>query len=234
MKRVLRVYAIADIHSPDVFEMPKLDPEIFDVVLTLGDIDEGTLDYISHMSQNIPAFGIPGGHDDILPLGVNDLHRKVVTVNGIRIGGFGSAPKYKEQSFHYSSKQVAVKMLEMPKVDVFITHTPPLSTSMEEDPLHKGFDAFDRYIKRCRPRYMIHGHLERNYVARVYQTEVHGIAWKRPLMLSFEKERYPSDNHDPKNIGLFSRFLSVRNFFNRGRLGVSRSIHSSSQRRFYE
>ena len=41
----LRIYAVADIHSPDSFRMAQLSPESCDLVLTLGDIDEGTLDY---------------------------------------------------------------------------------------------------------------------------------------------------------------------------------------------
>jgi hypothetical protein len=197
MERILRAYVITDIHSPDAFEMPELDPQIYDVVLTLGDIDENTLDYIAHMSHRIPKFGVPGGHDKILPCGVCDLHGKVVTVKGIRIGGFGGSPKYKDQLFHYSGIQVSLQMLGMPEVDVLITHTPPLATSEQEDYIHRGFRAFDRYLKRYTPSYMIHGHLERNYTARVFQTTVYGICRRRPLKLTFEKESYPPDNHEP-------------------------------------
>jgi predicted phosphodiesterase len=198
MKRTLKVYAIADIHSPDAFSMPELDPDQFDVVVTLGDIGEDTLDYISYMSRRVPQFGVPGGHDRLLPLGVGDLHGKVVTVKGIRIGGFGGAPKYADRPFHYDEREVTKQMRRMPPVDLLVTHTPPLATSMDKDPLHRGYRAFDHYIQRCTPLYLVHGHLEQNYKAQVQHTTVYGISFRRPLSLCFDKEIYPHDNHKPK------------------------------------
>jgi len=213
MKRTLRVFVIADVHSPDTFSMPELDPDQFDVVFTLGDINEATLDYVSYMSRRVPQYGVPGGHDPLAPRGVRDLHCKVVTVNGIRIGGFGGAPKYKDQRFHFTEKEVAKHMKRMPPVDLFITHTPPLATSMNEDPLHRGFSAFDEYIKRCAPRYWFHGHLERHYKARVHQTIVYGIAWRRPLSLCFNKQFYPPDNTEPRRELFIHRLSWIRRFF---------------------
>ena len=58
--RQLRIYAIADIHSPDSFRMSQLSPDNYDLILTLGDIDEGTLDYIGYMTHGIPWLGVPG------------------------------------------------------------------------------------------------------------------------------------------------------------------------------
>jgi hypothetical protein len=217
MNRTLRVYAIADIHSPDAFSMPELDPDQFDVVLTLGDIEEATLDYIAHMSRWIPQFGVPGGHDLSLPHGVCNLHGKVVTVKGIRIGGVGGAPKYKDQPFHYQEMDVAKQMWRMPPVDLLITHTPPLATSMDEDHLHRGFRAFDRYLQRCSPHYLLHGHLERNYKATVHNTTVYGISFRRPLSLCFDKDRYPPDNHKPRRTLFPSPFFWIRCLSNRRR-----------------
>jgi Icc-related predicted phosphoesterase len=206
VKRTLRVYAIADIHSPDAFSMPELDPDQFDVVVTLGDIRQDTLDYISFMSRQVPQFGVPGGHDRSLPLGVNDLHGKVVTVKGVRIGGFGGAPKYEDRPFHYDERKVAKGMRRMPPVDLLITHTPPLATSTDKDRLHRGYQAFDRYIQRCTPFYLIHGHLEQYYKAQVQHTTVYGISLRRPLSLCFDKDFYPPDDHEPKRA--FSLFPS--------------------------
>lgn len=228
MKRMLRVYAIADVHSPDAFEMPELDPDLFDVVLTLGDIEEATLDYISHMSRWIPQYGVPGGHDLCAPNGVDNLHGMSVTVNGIRIGGYGGAPKYKERPFHFTEREVAKQMKRMPPVDLLITHTPPLATSMGEDPLHQGFRAFDHYIQRCAPRYMLHGHLERNYKAKVHQTIVYGISWRRPLSLSFDKGSYPPDNHKPQRMSFLSLYLWIKCFLIRRRMDETQSAHNSS------
>jgi hypothetical protein len=228
MKRTLRVYAIADVHSPDAFNMPELDPDQFDVVLTLGDIKEDTLDYISYMSRWIPQYGVPGGHDRSLPHGVNNLHGQVVTVKGIRIGGFGGSPKYKERPFHFTERNVAKQMRRMPPVDLLVTHTPPLATSLDEDHIHQGFRAFDHYIQRCAPDYMIHGHLERYYKAKVHQTTVYGITWQRPLLLSFDNESYPPDNYKPRRDSFLSLTLWIRCFLHRSRRNRAQSdCHSS-------
>jgi predicted phosphodiesterase len=217
MMRTLKVYAITDVHSPDAFNMPELDPDQFDVVVTLGDIEEATLDYISYMSRWIPQYGVPGGHDRSLPRGVCDLHGKVVTVKGIRIGGFGGAPKYKDRPFHYQEREVARQMKRMPPVDLLITHTPPLATSKDKDPLHKGFQAFDDYIQRCRPCYLLHGHLERNYKAKIHQTTIYGISLRRPLTLCFDKDSYPADNREPRRISVLSTISWIRYLLNRRR-----------------
>ena len=185
--RTLRVYAVADVHAWDSFHMPELSPDDYDVVLTLGDIQEETLDRIWWMGRGIPhQYGVPGNHDPEDPAGLDNLHCRVVTVQGFRIGGFGGSLKYKEHPNHYTEREVAKRMKKMPPVDIFISHAPPRATSLKEDRIHRGFEAFDDYIVRCAPRYWLHGHLDEDYTAQVGATTVRGVFHARPLVLSFE------------------------------------------------
>lgn len=179
------IFAVADIHSPDNFNMPELKPEEFDLLLTLGDISENTLDFILFMAIKIQGYGILGNHDPQNMPGLNDIHCKVVEFKGIKIGGFGGAQKYKDHPNHYTDKMVAKSIMKMSAVDIFISHSPPYATSMKEDRVHQGFKAFDEYIEKRSPKYWIHGHLEQNYEMVIGKTKVIGIADKRSLILEF-------------------------------------------------
>lgn len=56
----MRIFAIADIHSPDYFTMPGMAGRGFDLVVTLGDIGVDTLDYILFQSRGVPCVGVLG------------------------------------------------------------------------------------------------------------------------------------------------------------------------------
>jgi Icc-related predicted phosphoesterase len=43
-------------------------------------------------------------------------------------------------------------------LDILVTHAPPRGIHDAEDPAHVGFAAFNRFIARFRPRYLLHGH----------------------------------------------------------------------------
>lgn len=165
--------------------MPQISPADFDLVLTLGDISEGVLDYILFMARQVPVYGVPGNHDPCDIPGLSSLHRKVIDFKGIRIGGFGGAKKYKEAPYNFTDREVSGLIRRMPMADLFISHAPPLLTSQAEDRVHKGFRAFDNYIRMHGPRYWIHGHLGKRTRATIDHTTVIGICEREPLILEF-------------------------------------------------
>ncbi|HVQ63275.1 MAG TPA: metallophosphoesterase [Terriglobia bacterium] len=188
----LRIYAIADIHSPDSFRMTQLSPDTYDLVLTLGDIDEGTLDYIGYMSHGIPWLGVPGNHDPAQEIGFENLHARSIAFHGWRLGGCGGGPRYKKDTpNHYTERQIAKFLRKMPPVDLFISHAPPPSAATNgglvspTDYIHRGFDAFDAYLHAARPCFWLHGHLSRRYTCTVEGTKVMGICGAQPLILDF-------------------------------------------------
>jgi Icc-related predicted phosphoesterase len=163
--------------------MPELHPDEYDVVLTLGDIDPQTMDYILFMGRALPSYGVLGNHDPAEIPGLNNIHGKVIEYLGVKIGGFGGGPKYTDGPNQYQDKFVRAKIKKLPPVDIFISHAPPLLTSQNEDRVHRGFQAFDWYINKHRPQYWLHAHLERNSRTRHDDTEIIGIIGRFPLKL---------------------------------------------------
>ena len=46
-------------------------------------------------------------------------------------------------------------------LDILITHAPPYGIHDEVDVCHLGFQALLTFMKRFRPRYLLHGHVHR-------------------------------------------------------------------------
>lgn len=44
-------------------------------------------------------------------------------------------------------------------LDIFLTHAPPRHIHDKEDACHQGFNAFNFFIKKFSPTYLIHGHI---------------------------------------------------------------------------
>lgn len=189
MKKTLRIYALSDIHSPADFYMPEIDPDQFDLVLTLGDIEDATLDYILQMSKRVPCYGVPGNHDSPHLPGLNNLHGKAISINGIRIAGIGGARKYKDHPHHYTDLQMKMMMKLVPPADLIISHAPPLATSTKEDRIHQGFSSFDHYIEKHQPQVWLHGHTGKKFTGSHKNTKIFGVSIKRPLTLEFDLSR---------------------------------------------
>ena len=44
-------------------------------------------------------------------------------------------------------------------VDILVTHAAPLGIGDKPDPCHVGFNVFLWFMRRFRPRYLLHGHI---------------------------------------------------------------------------
>ncbi len=44
-------------------------------------------------------------------------------------------------------------------LDIFLTHATPYNVHDHKDPCHVGFKAFNWFIKKFKPAYMVHGHI---------------------------------------------------------------------------
>lgn len=44
-------------------------------------------------------------------------------------------------------------------LDIFLTHATPRHVHDHEDPCHKGFKCFNKFVKKYKPIYMVHGHI---------------------------------------------------------------------------
>jgi Icc-related predicted phosphoesterase len=95
----------------------------------------------------------------------------MVEEQGLILAGLGGSVRYRPDGDHqYTQAEMRRRTLAlMPRLwinrirygralDLFITHSPPKGIHDGVDPAHVGFAAFNRFIERFQPRYLLHGH----------------------------------------------------------------------------
>ncbi len=181
----MRILAISDqvveqIYSPTVTE------RFGDVSLVVGcgDLPYYYLEYVVSM-LNVPLIHVPGNHDlpphlslDADPAqcthiarGSGNIDRRVVREQGLIFAGMGGSIRYRPDGVNqHTQMEMAVQMAGLtPRLlwnrvrwgrflDVLVTHSPPLGIHDGTDPAHVGFQSFNRFIRRYRPRFLLHGH----------------------------------------------------------------------------
>lgn len=97
---------------------------------------------------------------------------RIVDVAGLRIAGLGGCLRYNDGPNQYSNRQqarrgrrLAGRALTRPardgrRVDILLTHAPPLGVGDEPDPAHQGFSALAPLVARLRPVLLLHGHVQ--------------------------------------------------------------------------
>ncbi|MBI2001961.1 MAG: metallophosphoesterase [candidate division NC10 bacterium] len=155
-----------------------------DLVVGCGDLPDYYLDYIVSM-LNVPLTLVPGNHDlptpspdaegegegGGTPRACGNIDGMVVEERGLLLAGLGGSIRYRPDGVHqYTQGGMARRILALaPRLwwnrlrygrflDILVTHAPPRGIHDAEDPAHVGFEAFNRFIARYRPRYLLHGH----------------------------------------------------------------------------
>ncbi len=215
----LRIFAVADIHSPDSFVMPRLTPEDYDLLVTLGDIDIDTLDYIWAMASGVPWVGVLGNHDNdasdvcFLP----SVHGCSMDIHGVRVSGCGGAPRYKKAPNHYTEREVKKVLRRVPGADLFLSHAPPpaavykAQVAAGRGRIHRGFDAFDHYLWATQPQFWLHGHLSSRYSTSIGKTTVVGVSGAQSLVLDFIRRPATTPAQWPRKLLDFLPEIWARN-----------------------
>ena len=96
---------------------------------------------------------------------------RVKRIKGIIIAGLGGCPVYNRGPNQFSELSMTLRILRLiPRLilnriflarhlDVFLTHAPPYCINDRADQCHRGFKAFIWFVRRFKPRYMVHGHV---------------------------------------------------------------------------
>jgi Icc-related predicted phosphoesterase len=182
-----RILAIAD-EVDEALYTDKLMGLRPDVVVSCGDLPFDYLEFIVSR-LNVPLVYVPGNHDPDLrtpdttgtmlrsvaplpgPQGCDNADGRVVDAAGLRIAGLGGSMRYKPGPHQYSDAEMRRRALSLEvriklnlsraarRVDVLITHAPPLGWGGQDDLAHRGFAAFVRLVKVLAPSVLIHGHV---------------------------------------------------------------------------
>lgn len=155
-----------------------------DLVVGCGDLPYYYLEYIVSM-LNVPLVHVPGNHDlppsafqpddpggcTHIAEGCGNIDGVVMEEQGLLLAGLGGSIRYRPDGVHqYTQGEMARRIMSLtPRLwlnrlrhgrflDILVTHSPPRGIHDAEDPAHVGFEAFNRFMARFRPRYLLHGH----------------------------------------------------------------------------
>jgi uncharacterized protein len=184
---VTRILAIADEVDEGLYT-DKLARYRADLVVSCGDLPFDYLEYVVSR-LDVPLVYVPGNHDPEVrsadptwaplrteslqpgPQGCENADGRVVVAAGLRIAGLGGSMRYKPGPNQYTDAGMRWRALSLEmrirlnpargarKLDLLLTHAPPLGWGAPDDLAHRGFAAFVRLVKDLTPRLLIHGHV---------------------------------------------------------------------------
>lgn len=167
----MKILCVADVVIKELLDSSEGSPAVddIDLILGCGDLPPEYLSSLRH-KYDVPLYYILGNHDIRFdtqpPVGCLHIDRKIVTAGKIKIAGFSGSRWYNGNSNQYTEKQMGRHIGKMRfslwrngGVDLVVTHAPPRFIHDAEDPCHKGFRAFRKFIDKYQPSYFVHGHI---------------------------------------------------------------------------
>ena len=174
----MKILAISDEECPalwDFYTPGRLDG--YDLILSCGDLNAKYLSFLVTMAK-CPVLYVHGNHDvnydQVPPEGCDCIDGDLVTVKGLRIMGLGGSMmysggphQYTEQQMERRIRRMKLKLMRTGGVDIILTHAPARGYGDQEDPAHRGFEAFFPLLDKYRPQYLIHGHVHKRYSSKM-------------------------------------------------------------------
>ena len=179
----MRILAVSDIESKSLYDFFSPDKvEGVELIIGCGDLREEYLEFLVTM-MNVPLLYIHGNHDDHFkrePEGCVCIDDKFYEYKGIRFVGLGGSFRYRDGKYMYTEGEMKRRIFKlMPKLhfhkgfDVLVTHCPARHLNDFDTITHRGFDCFNKLLEKYRPKLFMHGHIHRNYGARIPQKSEH-------------------------------------------------------------
>ncbi|GHV58062.1 metallophosphoesterase [Spirochaetia bacterium] len=115
--------------------------------------------------------------------GAVHVHGRVVHENGLIIAGLGGSMRYNHGENQFTEFQMKMQILRLVPallfnrifrgryLDILLTHASPKGIHDKQDKCHWGFESFLWFMKKFRPRYLIHGHIHLYDLADVRLTQ---------------------------------------------------------------
>lgn len=154
-----------------------------DLVLGCGDLPFYYLEFVVTMLGG-PLFYVIGNHANAVrkryapreewqyPGGCVNIDERVVRHRKLLIAGLEGSMRYNTNPyFQYTEREMNLKIWRLVPalllnrlrygryLDILVTHAPPYGIHDRSDPCHTGFRVFRSFMKRFRPRYLVHGHV---------------------------------------------------------------------------
>lgn len=161
---------ITDTHNCLTYEEleEKTKGKKFDACLLLGDLSDEDLYIIKNEIKNIPIYGVLGNHygwDLYDKYNIENIHGKVIEINGIRIAGIQGGLKYKNANTALYTDQESVEIAKkIEPADILISHDSPKHFHGKDDFAHSGLKGITYYCKKNKVPLNIHGHHHRHRI----------------------------------------------------------------------
>ena len=172
MVRTLRILAAVDLHDRPEAILPALAEESPDVILLAGDLTTaGDLDdakSILEFFEDYPTLFVPGNMDppELLKVerlgSAENVHGRVVTVEGLRVGGIGGSNQGPFSTPIELSEDEIWRILDgLGEIDILLSHPPPHGTSLDIPRMggHVGSTSVRKFIEERQPLACICGHI---------------------------------------------------------------------------
>lgn len=208
----MKVLAVSDQVEKNL-TVPSVRDRMADVELIIGcgDLPYEYLEFLLTI-LNVPLVYVPGNHDPVynasLPSTKTEggifLDGKQQRVKNLWTAGLGGSIRYRPEGVNqYSQTEMYARMARLlpgviwnrlngHRLDILVTHSPPLGVHDDDDPAHTGFAALLQFIRWFKPRYLLHGHTmfyKQNLVdpvTRVGKTKVVNVYPYRVIELELE------------------------------------------------
>ena len=113
------------------------------------------------------------------PEGCLCIEDNVFLYRGIRFAGLGGSYRYQPDGINMYTEEQMARRIRKPLwkirknkgVDVLVTHAPAFGLGDLDTLPHRGFRCFLKFLEKYRPRYMLHGHVHRNYGFKIPATQ---------------------------------------------------------------
>ncbi len=188
---VVQVLAVSD-EVDDALCVDLRSVRAAELIVACGDLPFDYLGYLMN-ALDVPLVFVAGNHDPDLsgyrisragltlrasfperppwPDGAVNADGQIADVAGLRMGGLGGSPRYREGPNQYTGRQQArrarslIRRAALSKIrdgrgiDVLLTHAPPRGVGDGDDPPHQGFTAWHGLVARLQPALLLHGHV---------------------------------------------------------------------------
>lgn len=176
----MKILAVADVEAKyfyDYYQPGKLAE--FDLILACGDLHKSYLEFLVTMA-GCPVLYVRGNHDDGFeekpPEGCVCVENRIYVHEGVRVLGLGGSFRYRDGKNMYTEAQMRRRIRRLRfqlwrhrGFDILLTHAPARGINDFESRSHRGFECFVELIDKYKPRYFVHGHIHKNYGARIPQ-----------------------------------------------------------------
>lgn len=180
----MRVLVITDKVEPALYS-PAIKARVgaVDMILSCGDLPFYYIEYVLSVLDR-PCYYVFGNHGHEIeyqgrnwdavsePQGAVNLHRRTVREDTLLLAGLEGSIRYNDSSkFQYTDREMWLNIQRLTPallvnrirygryLDVLVTHSPPAGIHDQPDRPHQGFPSFLTFMRKFRPRYLLHGHI---------------------------------------------------------------------------